>query len=235
MSYIVSWSGGKDSCQACHRAISQGYELSHLVNFVSSEYNRVSFHGTEAKLIQMQAQSMGIPLVQKATTWPEYEEQFKETVRAIIPHGVEGMVFGDIYLDEHLGWVQGVCGELGIEAVEPLWGEDTRSVLLEFIDAGFEAVIVSANAQLIGEEWIGHRIDREFHEYLAERGIDFCGENGEYHTCVLGGPMFREAIRIEESKTILREGYWLLDTVRYSLQGNGPQEGSNCLPMPSCG
>jgi diphthine-ammonia ligase len=73
MSYISSWSGGKDSCFACYQALSQGYKISHLTNFISQEFKRVSFHGTEAKLIQLQSQAIGIPLFQKETTWNGYE------------------------------------------------------------------------------------------------------------------------------------------------------------------
>ncbi|HUW22822.1 MAG TPA: diphthine--ammonia ligase [bacterium] len=218
MSYIGSWSGGKDSCFACYRAMCGGYDISYLVNFISKEYKRVSFHGTEDKLIQLQAEALGLPLLQKETTGNGYEQEFKEAVRGLIPNGVKGMIFGDIYLQEHKDWVKRVCGELGIEAVEPLWGEEPERILLDFIDAGFEAIIVSAKVDLFGEEWIGRKIDRDFFKYLKENSIDICGENGEYHTLVFDGPMFKKKIRITEKKSIAREGCWFLDTVEYSLQ-----------------
>ena len=85
MSYILSWSGGKDSCYACYEAMHQGYKVSHLVNFITREFQRVSFHGTEAKLIHLQSRAMGIPLLQKETTWDGYEQEFKEAVRSLIP------------------------------------------------------------------------------------------------------------------------------------------------------
>jgi uncharacterized protein (TIGR00290 family) len=218
MSYIGSWSGGKDSCFACYRAMSEGYNISHLLNFISKEYKRVSFHGTEDKLIQLQDEALGIPLLQKETTGNGYEQEFKEAVRSLIPNGIKGMIFGDIYLQEHKDWVKRVCGELGIEAVEPLWGEEPEKILLDFIDAGFEAIIVSAKADLFDKEWIGQKIDRDFFKYVKENGIDICGENGEYHTLVVDGPMFNKKIRITEKKSITREGYWFLDTLKYSLQ-----------------
>ena len=217
MSYISSWSGGKDSCFACYQAISEGYNISHLLNFISKEYQRVSFHGTEAKLIQLQAEAIGIPLLQKETTWNGYEQEFKDAVKSLIPDGVTGMVFGDIYLQEHKDWVERVCGELGIEAIEPLWGQDPERVLLEFIDAGFEATIVSAKSELFDDEWIGQKLDREFLSHLKDNNIDLCGENGEYHTFVTDGPMFKKKIKIAKSQPITRDGYWLLDTLEYSL------------------
>jgi len=217
MSYIVSWSGGKDSCLACYLALGQGHKISHLVNFISKEFNRVSFHGTEARLIQLQSQSIGIPLLQKETTRNGYEQEFKEAVRSLLPNGIKGMVFGDIFLDEHREWVERVCGDLGIEAVEPLWNKKTEEVLTDFIDAGFEAIIVSASAELIDKEWVGQRVGRDFMDNLKAKHIDVCGENGEYHTLVVDGPLFKRRIEIIETRTINRDNRWLLDTPKYRL------------------
>jgi diphthine-ammonia ligase len=217
MSYISSWSGGKDSCLAAYLALGQGYKISHLVNFISQEFKRVSFHGTEARLIQLQSQAIGIPLLQKLTTWESYEQEFKEAVQSLLPKGIKGMVFGDIYLDEHREWVERVCGELGITAIEPLWNKDTEEVFSGFVDAGFEAIIVSASDELIDEGWVGQRLGRKFLSYLKTRNVDLCGENGEYHTLVVNGPLFKRKIEIIESKTINRDNRWLLDTVKYRL------------------
>jgi uncharacterized protein (TIGR00290 family) len=219
MSYISSWSGGKDSCFACYKAMLEGYSISRLVNFVSREYKRVSFHGTEAELIQLQAKTIGIPLLQKETTENGYEQEFKEAIRSLTGNGIEGMVFGDIYLGENRSWVERVCSEMGIEAVEPLWGKRSEDILSEFIDAGFEAVIVSAKAKFIDQEWIGRKVDEDFVEYLKDKKIDVCGENGEYHTLVISSPVFDKRIEITESRTISRNGYWFLDTCEYCLAG----------------
>ena len=213
MSYIVSWSGGKDSCLVCYEATLNGYDISYLVNFISEEYKRVRFHGTEAKLIQSQAEAIGIPLLQKETTWGGYEREFKDTVRSLIPGGVEGMVFGDIYLQEHKDWVERVCGELGVEAIEPLWGKDPGEILLKFIDAGFKATIVSGKSDLFNEEWIGHKVDRDFLRYLKDSNIDVCGESGEYHTFVTNGPLFKKEVKITKGSPIRRDGNWFLNTL----------------------
>ncbi len=217
MSYVSSWSGGKDGCFACYKAICDGYNISHIVNFISKEHKRVSFHGTEAKLIQLQAEAIGIPILQKETTWNGYEQEFKDAVKSLIPNGVRGIVFGDIYLQEHKDWVERVCGELGIEAVEPLWGQDTERILLDFIDAGFEATLVSAKSELFDDKWIGRKVDREFLNYLKDNNIDICGENGEYHTFVTAGPIFKKKIKITKSQPIMKDNHWLLDTLEYSL------------------
>jgi uncharacterized protein (TIGR00290 family) len=206
------------SCFACYKAILSGYNISYLLNFISKEYKRVSFHGTEARLIQLQAEAIGIPLLQKETTPNGYEKEFKDAVKSLIPKGVKGMVFGDIYLQEHKDWVERVCKELGIEAIEPLWEKDTEKILLDFIDTGFEAIIVSAKADLFDKEWIGKKVDREFLKYLKENNIDICGENGEYHTLVTNGSLFKKKIEIVKSRSIKRDSYWFLDTLGYSLK-----------------
>ena len=217
MGYIASWSGGKDSCFACYQAILNGYDICYLLNFISKEYKRVSFHGTESKLIQLQAQAICISLLQKETTWNGYEKEFKEAVKSLIPIGVKGIVFGDIYLQEHRDWVERVCGDLGIEAIEPLWRKEPEKILFDFIEYGFEAIIVSAKSDLIDKEWIGRKVDKEFVKYLKDKNIDLCGENGEYHTLVTDGPLFKTKIEINKRKTITREGYWFLDTIEFSL------------------
>lgn len=217
MSYIASWSGGKDSCMALYKAMAKGYRISSLVNFISKEYKRVSFHGTEAKLIHLQANSVDLPLMQKETTNNGYEQEFKEAVKCLIPNGIKGMIFGDIYLEEHKGWVERVCKDLGIEAVEPLWGMNTKKILTDFIEAGFEALIVSAQSKYINQEWIGQKVSKDFIEYLEDRGIDLCGENGEYHTLVTNGPIFKKVINIIDSRTIKKEDHLFLDIYKYNL------------------
>jgi len=217
MSYASSWSGGKDGCFACYQAIRQGYDISHLVNFIAQEYPRVRFHGTDAKLIQLQSQAVGIPLLQKETSWDGYERDFKEAVSSLVPGGVEGMVFGDIYLDEHKEWVERVCGEIGITALEPLWGRKTGEIVSDFIASGFRARIVGAKAELIDKEWMGRYLDEDFKNYLESKGIDPCGENGEYHTLVVDGPIFQSRLEITESKPIKRENHYFWDITGYRL------------------
>lgn len=224
--YISSWSGGKDSCLACYKALKAGYKVRYLVNFISKEYQRVSSHGTEKDLIKIQSELLGIPLYQKETTPDNYENAFKEAVKAVgtycntplRPLGIKGMVFGDIYLDEHRQWVDRVCGELGIEAIEPLWGMNTEEHLTDFIAKGFRAVIVSGQAKFIDKEWIGMPVDMNFVRYLKTKPeVDICGEKGEYHTFVVSGPLFKGEIEITDKEVISRNGYWFLDIGDYKV------------------
>jgi uncharacterized protein (TIGR00290 family) len=190
-----------------------GKQVAGLLNCISRENGRVSFHGVDRRLIEAQAELLGIPVLQKETTPERYEAEFKEGVRELAQERpVTGMVFGDIYLDEHLAWVEGVCRDLGIAAVEPLWGRDTAELLQEFIDTGFRSVIIAGKADCIDAEWIGRVIDRDFRGYLRGRpDVDPCGEKGEYHSLVTGGPLFRGRIDITDSEVVERNGYRFLD------------------------
>ena len=217
MSYAVSWSGGKDGCLACYKAMLDGYDVSYLVNSISDDFGRVRFHGTEAKLIQLQARSVGIELIQNETSAACYEEDFKNSIRPLIDKGLEGMIFGDIYVEQNRAWVEKVCHDLKIEAVLPVWGRGPKELLLEFVESGFEAVVVGANAEQVDRRWIGEKVDTEFLVWLEENNIDPCGENGEYHTFVVNGPMFNEALSIRDSRTVQINGYWFLDTLDYTL------------------
>ncbi len=224
MKVIVSWSGGKDSCFACYAALARGYEVAHLVNFVSRQFGRVSFHGIRAHLIYRQAQAIGIPLVQHKVP-PDmalYEQTFKQAVSALKRNGVEGMVFGDINLQEHRDWVERVCGELEITPLLPLWGMAPERVLSDFIERGFEAVIASAKADIFDEGWLGRRLDRSFLFDVKKLGqgkeLDICGEQGEYHTLVVDGPLFRKRVQVTYGVRVQRHGYWFLDIPRCRLE-----------------
>ncbi|MCX5782581.1 MAG: diphthine--ammonia ligase [Elusimicrobia bacterium] len=229
MKVIISWSGGKDSCLALYRTKQAGHEPVCLLNFVSEKYGRCCFHGVPAGLIKAQSDALGIPLVQKSVpdTMEGYETAFKQSVSELKDRfGAEGMVFGDIYLDEHKDWVERVCKDIGIKAIEPLWNQETEKLVAEFIDAGFETMIVSANASLLPKEIIGRNINGETLNIIRSKNVCVCGENGEFHTFVFDGPNFSKCIEITESETVLREGFWkhwFLDIKDFRLEAKDAQ------------
>jgi uncharacterized protein (TIGR00290 family) len=216
---ISSWSGGKDSCLACYKAINLGYKIKYLLNFVSRESKRCCFHGIEAKLLRLQSELMGIPLIQREVTadMREYEKEFKAAVSEL--KGIKTMVFGDIYLQEHRDWAERVCGDLGIIPIEPLWNNLPSDLLEEFINLGFKAIIVSCQADKFDKDFVGRYLDKNLIDELKSRNICPCGENGEFHTFVVDGPFFRQKIDIIESEPVLKEGfwkYWFLDIKKYN-------------------
>ena len=197
----------------------EGYNVCYLVNTISEEYKRVRFHGTESRIIQAQAKAIGIPVLQRETSGDNYERDFKEGVRNLISNkNVSAMVFGDIHLQSCLEWVEKICKELGIKAIEPLWQRPTKEILLDFIDNDFEAYVVSCQADLLDKKFIGQKLDRKFLEDISKLGIDVCGENGEYHTLVTDGPIFKQRIKLLESQKVLRDGYWFLDIRKYIVE-----------------
>jgi len=224
MKVVASWSGGKDSCLACYGAMLDGFDVSHLLNFVSKD-GRCMSHGINSRLMVAQSQAIGIPLIQREVTWDTYEDGFKAAMAELKQMGVEGAVFGDIDIEEHKDWIYRVCREVGIKPMEPLWGLDPEQILIDFIDEGFEAIIVNVKADLFEEEWLGRKIDKSFLEDLrklqAKHKIHVSGEFGEYHTLVTDGPIFRGRIKILESRKVLRGGHWsfrLLDILEYATE-----------------
>lgn len=222
MNVISSWSGGKDSCLACYKAMNEGYQVEYLLNFISKEYKRCCFHGLEAELLNLQANLIGIPIIQKEVSadMEEYEREFKQAVSEVKAGVITGMVFGDVYLEEHKIWVDRVCKDLEIQPIEPLWGMPPEKVLEDFIDFKFKAVVVSCKAELFDKEFIGRVVDKNFLEELKRKNICPCGENGEFHTFVIDGPIFKKRIEITKSQTILKEGfwkYWFLDIQEYKI------------------
>lgn len=217
---VSSWSGGKDSCLACYKAMQKGYQVKYLLNFISREHKRGCFHGIEGELLNLQAELTGIPLVQKEVSpnMQKYEEEFKQAVSEFKAKGIRKMVFGDVYLEEHKTWVDRVCKELEIEPIEPLWAIEPDKIVEDFINLGFKAIVVSCKADLFGKEFIGRYVDREFLKELKKKNICPCGENGEFHTFVINGPIFKKRIEITRSQKVLKEGfwkYWFLDIKKY--------------------
>lgn len=215
---ISSWSSGKDSCLALYRALKQGYQIRYLLNFISRQSQRCCFHGVERGLIRLQSELIGIPLIQKEVTadMKEYEKEFKQAVSEL--RDIKAMVFGDIYLDEHKDWVDRVCGDLSITPVEPLWNDSPSRLVDEFIALGFKAIVVSCHADKFGKDFVGRLVDKDLLAELNSKNICPCGENGEFHTFVIDGPMFKRGIEILESEPVLKEGFWkhwFLDIKRY--------------------
>ncbi|MBN1912971.1 MAG: ATP pyrophosphatase, partial [Candidatus Omnitrophica bacterium] len=135
------WSSGKDSCLALYKAKEQGYEIKYLVNFISQQYGRVSFHGARAELVHLQAEALGIPLLQRETTGDDYEEVFRKSLKEVKEKQVNQVVRGDIHLQELKDWVEDVCQSEGFGVVSPIWHKPAKELLNEFIGLGFKAIV----------------------------------------------------------------------------------------------
>jgi len=217
MRVFASWSGGKDSCLALHRALRAGSDVVCLLTILDEGGLRSRGHGLGREVLDAQAQALGLPIVYGRASWSSYEAEFKRALKQLKTRGVEGGVFGDINLQGHRDWVEKVCAEVGLRAFEPLWGESYRPLLNEFMGSGFEAMIVSVKTDLVGEGWVGRRLDWKFIDHLGSRGLDLCGENGEYHTLVTYGPPFKQRIEILEGRKSVRDGWEALEVSRFCL------------------
>jgi uncharacterized protein (TIGR00290 family) len=167
-------------------------------------------HGLSRELLEEQARQMGLPIVFNSATWDEYEMKFQETLRECRSQGIESGVFGDIDVEPHREWCVRVGAAAGMGVFHPLWQRSRRELLTEFLDLGFKAMIVVTQADKLGPEWLGRTIDRAAIEEFAQTGIDICGELGEYHTLVTGGPLFKADLSVSRKDVVLQDGYWFL-------------------------
>jgi diphthine-ammonia ligase len=211
VSFVCSWSGGKDSCLALYRAMTAGAEPRMLLSMLREDGARSRSHGLPREVLQAQADSLGIPLVMKTASWSDYESVFIAALQELKATGIEAGVFGDIDIDEHRLWEEKVCGAAGIEAYLPLWKGSRLALLGEFLMLGFEATIVVVNSERLDETYLGRIIDLGLVRELARLGIDPSGEEGEYHTAVTNGPIFSEPVRLQVGERVLHDGYWFLD------------------------
>jgi len=215
MKVIGLWSGGKDSCFACYKAKLQGYNLFSLFNFTDASSRNSLSHGLSSQIIRKQVSLLDIPLFQKAMPKQNYRDEFKNVINEWKKNvDISGIVFGDIYLQEHKDWIDKVCSELNVEPILPLWKEDTRDLINVFIKAGFKAKIVSTNAKFLEKEWLGREVDQMLVKDLKNLGnIDLCGEKGEFHTFVYDGPIFKKAVEFSFGKKTQKNGHWFLEVI----------------------
>jgi uncharacterized protein (TIGR00290 family) len=215
---FVSWSGGKDAALSYYRVMGD-FHVTHLLNMVAEDGRISRSHGIRTDILRLQAEAMGLTIVQPRSSWETYEAEFKKTLSGLKGRGVEVGIFGDIDLEEHREWVKRVSREAGMEAVLPLWGEKKRENLIEeLIETGFEAVIVAIKKNVLGPEWLGRRIDHDFVRDISKiKGVDISGEGGEYHTFVVSGPIFKKRINILKSEKITRDRHCFLDILECEL------------------
>jgi uncharacterized protein (TIGR00290 family) len=216
----ISWSGGKDCCLAYWKAVSEGFNVQYLLNTYREDSGRVAFHGVRSELIRKQADSIGRTLIQKAVDNSNYEETFLGSLLKLKSKGVEGVVFGDIDVRQNRKWSETVTRKAGLESMFPLWNMDQKEILEEFIGAGFKAIVVALDSKFLTKDDLGRRIDQAWMrriENLRREATDvpitFCGENGEYHSFVFGGPSFKSDIKVKTGDPVMKNGYWLIDVM----------------------
>ena len=206
---FVSWSGGKDSCLALFRAMSQGYKPKMLFTMFSIENDVSSAHRLNEDIIKAQVNALDLESTIGRAKFEDYEAVFVKNLEAFKSQDIQYGIFGDIDLDEHRKWEETVCEKAQMTAVLPLWQEDREKLVKEFIDLGFKARIVVVNKTMMSPEFLGRDLSHELLEEIEKTGADVCGENGEYHTVVYDGPLFKTPLNLNFSKEIKDiEGKW---------------------------
>ena len=208
-----SWSGGKDSCFALMEMMKHDSNLLVLVNMMNENGIISRSHGIPLAILQQQADAMNVPVIAIPTSWNDYEVNFVNTLRDIRKRfDVEAMVFGDIDLQAHRDWEEKVCDKAGISASLPLWKRDRKELVYEMLHAGIETIIVSCNP-VLGEEFLGKFLTHELILELEQKGVDVCGENGEFHTLVVNCPLFFKKVELPGYTKVKHEEYWFLQWI----------------------
>lgn len=210
--FVVSYSCGKDSTLSLYRMIKEGHKPVALLVTVDKKVLRSWFHGIPDQLLKDVSNSLGIPMVLVESNGTNYAETFVEALTKVKEEmGAEACVFGDIDLMAHRTWCEDKCEKAGLEAIFPLWEEDREKLTYEFIDSGFKTVIKNVRLKELGEEFLGEVLTKDLVQKIKAAGADACGENGEYHTFVFDGPLFKERIEFETGENILNETHGFLD------------------------
>ncbi len=196
MSAFFSWSGGKDSMLALHRALAADVRVEALLAMFDEGGERSRSHAIAPQLMQAQADALGIELVIGRAGWADYEAVFTARLREFAARGITHGLFGDIDLQPHRDWEEKVCTAAGLRAELPLWQEPRRALVDELLALGYRARVVCVDARFLDASFCGREFDAAFLADLPE-GVDACGENGEFHTFVFDGPRFAQPVAHE--------------------------------------
>lgn len=211
--FIASYSGGKDSSLALYQAMQQGEAIG-IIAMMEEKGIRSRSHGLSEEMLQAQAEAIGVPLYIGCASWEGYEEVFIKLLQEAKEKGAQVLVTGDIDVPEHECWHERVTESVGLGLGMPLWEMDHREVVKTFIEAGFITKIVTVNLNKgMGAEDLGRILTKEYMQELEERGVDPCGEAGEFHTTVIDGPLFKNPIPIKNGEITSRGEYMYLSLV----------------------
>ena len=196
-----------------------GLEVTHLLAMVSPQGYSKS-NNASLDILNLQARAVGARLVTGTAGWDGYEDEYRKVLRSVAP-GLEGCIFGDIDIEGHREWCRRIASEAHLKCIHPIWGKRQEDLIARFIGLGFKAVLSVVNTKYLGVEWLGRPIDQGSVQEMVRMGVSPCGELGEYHTIVTGGPIFRYPIPVEEAGRDIRDGYGFL-TLRPKEPGSEP-------------
>jgi uncharacterized protein (TIGR00290 family) len=215
---VMSWSGGKDSAIALDELMKTGdYDVVSLMTTVSEEYRRISHHGVREALLDEQARAIGVPLEKVylpsgepgGCTNDVYEAIMSRVMAHYKARGVETVAFGDLFLEDLRAWREANLAKAGMRGIFPIWKRNTTKVAHEVIQLGYKAYLSCVEPK-VGSGFVGRLYDEEFLQVLPSE-IDPCGENGEFHSFVFDGPIFKRAVSVRVGEIVTRDGRYYAD------------------------
>ncbi len=212
---LFCWSGGKDSAMALHTILQRDdIQVTALLTTVTEGYERISMHGVRRELLERQAQSIGLPLhevrIPPQCVNPIYEARMEEALRVHYNRGVRKVAFGDIFLEDLRVYREKNLARIGMTALFPIWKRDTRELIRLFHAQRFRAIAVCVDPKVLDRRFAGRELDESFFPDLPP-GVDPCGENGEFHTFVFDGPIFRSPIPVRTGDVVDRDSFIFFD------------------------
>jgi len=207
---IVSYSGGKDSTLALYHTMQVGKAIG-LIVMLEEQGLRSRSHAMSMEIIQAQANALGLPIITASSSWNDYETEFLKLLAHAKQQGAEVLVTGDLDMPEHGCWHDRITQQAGLKLCMPLWQRPHREVIEEFIQLGFKTMIVTVNLDLgMKVDDLGKVLTLDYIQELENRGIDPCGEGGEFHSTVINGPLFTAPIAVRKGDILYHENYAFL-------------------------
>jgi uncharacterized protein (TIGR00290 family) len=218
---LLSWSSGKDSAWTLHTLQQRAeFEIAGLLTTFNQEADRVAMHGVRRSLVEQQAAAACLPLWAIPLPWPcsneQYESLMAATCAKAVAQGIEGIAFGDLFLEDVRAYRIKQMAGTGLEPLFPIWGMPTEALAREMIASGLKAILTCVDTRKLDASFAGRHYDMECLSGLPD-GADPCGENGEFHSFVYAGPMFESEIAVVPGETVIRDQFAFADLIPASL------------------
>jgi uncharacterized protein (TIGR00290 family) len=214
----LSWSSGKDSAWSLHLLRQDpSVEVVALVTTLNEQFDRVAMHAVRRELLELQADSVGLPLWTIPLPWPcsndQYESKMTSSCALAAAKGVQAMAFGDLFLADIRAYREKQLAGTGLEPLFPVWQIPTADLARTMIASGLRAKITCVDPRVLLADFAGRDFDSQFLADLPP-GADPCGENGEFHSFVYDGPGFRQPINVSLGEIVERDGFVFADLAR---------------------
>ncbi|MGA2356244.1 MAG: ATP-binding protein [Terriglobales bacterium] len=212
---LLSWSSGKDSAWSLHVLRQSGeYEVVGLLTTFNEAADRVAMHAVRRELVEQQAAAARVPLWRVPLPWPcsneQYESLMAQTCAKAVSEGVEGVAFGDLFLEDVRAYREKQMMGTGLQPIFPVWGRPTLALAEEMIAGGLRAKLTCVDTTKLEQSFVGREFDQRLLLELPD-GVDPCGERGEFHSFVYAGPMFNAAIPVSAGVTVVRDQFVFAD------------------------